>query len=223
MVNPSGGARSGPGLRRTRKRALPLGFCVLFVFLTMVVAGYYSLIVHVVGNHDRLDRPQAFQGSKTRNQGSNDQQQQRGGEQLTPPSDIAAHASSKKATFKEWKAFAVELAAQPPADVLQVLRTQDPFGVRTFEKSIQQMESDKQAILSMDDVRQLFPCPTAERITLPDQRDHDKARKYRSDLNVLHPAKANFVFLFFQHLRKAGGTNFCGLAQHNLMKTQVPS
>ena len=30
------------------------------------------------------------------------------------------------------------------------------------------------------------------------------------------------TFLFFQHLRKAGGTNFCTLAQRNLPSSQVP-
>ena len=50
----------------------------------------------------------------------------------------------------------------------------------------------------------MFECPT-DRITLPDQRNHTKSIEYR--------ANKVGTFLFFQHLRKAGGTNFCKLAQ----------
>ena len=52
-----------------------------------------------------------------------------------------------------------------------------------------------------------------------------RLRRRGQDELVVHRDEAaaeDFVFLFFQHLRKAGGTNFCGLAQKNLLKPQVP-
>jgi len=128
--------------------------------------------------------------------------------------------------YEDWKQWATQLASLPAEEILTILRTQDPFGVRTFEEKLLQMESDQQAILQLEDIRTLFPCPKEERITLPDQRNHILAQKYRDGID---PSKQqqqqsddNFVFLFFQHLRKAGGTNFCGLAEHNLLKVQVP-
>jgi len=47
------------------------------------------------------------------------------------------------------------------------------------------MESDKQAILQFDDIATLFPCPKEERITLPDQRNHKLAQKYREGIDQL--------------------------------------
>lgn len=230
MVNPSSPTSRGVAGRRTRKRPLPFGVFFLFVFLSMVVVGYYSLIVNLFGHHQEVhqDLPLRAVADKPANDAQKTETQRRAVEHpegngggVTGATTITTN--NKKSTYKEWKQFAVELAALPPTEVLQVLKSQDPFGVRTFEKALQDMESDRQAILSLEDVRQLFPCPSEERITLPDQRDHIKAKKYRAELNELHPAKENFVFLFFQHLRKAGGTNFCGLAEHNLQKKQVPS
>jgi len=89
-------------------------------------------------------------------------------------------------------------------------------------------ESEKGRFLSLEELQYIFPCPTsgdgnngrdnnsatAERITLPDQRDHGKAEAFR---NGVVP-----YFLFFQHLRKAGGTNFCSLAESNLKKNELP-
>ena len=131
-------------------------------------------------------------------------------------------SNSPRHSYKDWKQLAVELAALPPDEILKILKTQDPFGVRKFEEKLLQMESDRQAILQLDDIQQLFPCPKGERITLPDQRNHELAKKYRQGLDQLKQPKEDFVFLFFQHLRKAGGTNFCGLAERNLLQAQVP-
>ena len=115
--------------------------------------------------------------------------------------------------FPYWRDLAVKLAALPPDQVLTTLETQDPFGVRHFEEMLLQTESSKGAFLDLNELRSLFSCPV-DRITLPDQRNHDKAQAFRNG-TLTH-------FLFFQHLRKAGGTNFCALAEHNLPKYQLP-
>ena len=125
-----------------------------------------------------------------------------------------AKQTSKLPRYSDWRKFAVDLAGMLPVDVLRILREEDPFGVRTFEKNLLETESKNQRFLGVEELRELFPCPT-NRISLPDQRNTDKARAFR---NGTEP-----FFLFFQHLRKAGGTNFCSLAEHNLEKKNLPS
>ena len=133
-----------------------------------------------------------------------------------------------KSTYFEWKKYAVELAGMSPEDIVNTLKNDDPFGVRTFEARLLETESEKERFLSLVELQDLFPCPTSttatggiagvagdgERITLPDQRDLNKAEAFR---NGTVP-----YFLFFQHLRKAGGTNFCSLAENNLLKKELP-
>jgi hypothetical protein len=108
----------------------------------------------------------------------------------------------------------VDLAGKLPSEIVPILKNEDPFGVRTFEKQLQAAESEKQRFLTLDELQQLFPCPVHERISRPDYRDHDKAQAFANGTETF--------FLFFQHLRKAGGTNFCSLAEHNLPKRNVP-
>jgi hypothetical protein len=116
--------------------------------------------------------------------------------------------------YPDWRELAVSLAALAPSKILSTLEEQDPFGVRRFEDKLLQAESEKQAFLSLEELQTLFECPTTERITLPDQRNSERGRQFRNGTSN--------VFLFFQHLRKAGGTNFCSLAEENLPKSQVP-
>lgn len=142
--------------------------------------------------------------------------------QKASPPKVSISQSRKRQQYSDWKALAVELAALLPEEILSILKSQDPFGVRTFEERLLQTESDRQAILSLDDIKAIFPCPTQERITLPDQRDHVRAKKFRDGLSQMKQHPDDFVFLFFQHLRKAGGTNFCTLAEKNLLRPQVP-
>ena len=124
--------------------------------------------------------------------------------------------------YSDWRRYAVELAGKPPEEIVQILTTDDPFGVRTFEKRLLETESKQARFLTLEELQGLFPCPgstdssgtSGERITLPDQRNADKARAFR---NGTEP-----YFLFFQHLRKAGGTNFCALAKDNMKKKELP-
>jgi hypothetical protein len=137
---------------------------------------------------------------------------------------LPSSSNKPKSTYFEWKKYAVELAGMTPEDIVNTLKKDDPFGVRTFEAKLLETESEKERFLSLTELQDLFPCPTStsnggisgteERITLPDQRDHNKAEAFR---NGTVP-----YFLFFQHLRKAGGTNFCSLAENNLLKAELP-
>ena len=115
--------------------------------------------------------------------------------------------------YQYWRDLATELAGKPSSKVIQTLENEDPFGVRKFEESLLTAESEKGAFLELEEIRTLFECPT-DRITLPDQRNHDPQLAFRNGTSS--------YFLFFQHLRKAGGTNFCTLAKNNLPKKQVP-
>jgi hypothetical protein len=101
-----------------------------------------------------------------------------------------------------------------PSETLQRLEQDDPFGTRAFEQRLEETETAKGRILTLDEVRELFPCPSDDRISLPDRRNRTQAQAYRND--------ASHTFLFFQHLRKAGGTHFCSLAERNLPKQAIP-
>jgi hypothetical protein len=115
--------------------------------------------------------------------------------------------------YEDWRTLAVTLAALPADVVLQTLQTQDPFGARHFEERLLDDESNRGTFLTLEQLKtDLFSCP-ADRITLPDQRDPSKVAAFRDPMNS--------TYLFFQHLRKAGGTNFCALAQDNLRRSAV--
>lgn len=124
---------------------------------------------------------------------------------------VASHSATR--LYDEWRRLAVHIATLPCALAIEEM-DKDPFGVRKFEQQLLQKESEKGAILEIEELKSLFPCPVDDRITLPDQRDVAKATAFREG----QPG----TFLFFQHLRKAGGTNFCSLAQNNLPKAAVP-
>lgn len=115
--------------------------------------------------------------------------------------------------YNLWRKIAVDLAELPVDQVLEKLLNEDPFGMRSFSKALIKAEEAKQRHLDLSELKLLWSCPSKKkRISLPDQRDQAKAERFRSGKG----------FLFFQHLRKAGGTNFCTLAQDNLPKVALP-
>jgi hypothetical protein len=132
--------------------------------------------------------------------------------------------------YAGWRQLVVNLARLPPASLLQTLQTEDPFGVREMEQKILQAEenldaSGGNALNNPRLLEGLFSCPT-DRITLPDQRNHTLAAQLRrqlADAQTIPTDNSSMAFIFFQHLRKAGGTNFCTLAQANLPTAHVPS
>jgi hypothetical protein len=126
----------------------------------------------------------------------------------------AEHDATQKQgkRFKDWMDIATKLAALPPNEVIEQLNSQDPFGTRKFGHDLFEQESRLQRSLNMSELQQLFSCPV-DRITLPDMRVEEKAQAFRNG--------DEGTFLFFQHLRKAGGTHFCTLAQKNLPPNAV--
>lgn len=117
--------------------------------------------------------------------------------------------------YSHFSKIAQDLAALSPSETLEQLARDDPFGMREFDTQLLHHETELGRVLTIDEIQQLFPCPrNEERITLPDARVDQKARDFRE-------GKAG-TFLFFQHLRKAGGTNFCSLAEKNLPKNAQP-
>ncbi|KAL3823126.1 hypothetical protein ACHAXA_006456, partial [Cyclostephanos tholiformis] len=117
--------------------------------------------------------------------------------------------------YDYYREVALELAGLEPNATIDRLERDDPFGIRAFDAELERRELGLRRALDIDEVRQLFPCPVNERrITLPDARDGRKARDFREGKGG--------TFLFFQHLRKAGGTNFCTLAEMNLPKSALP-
>eukprot|EP00903_Cladosiphon_okamuranus_P017092 g15749.t1 len=83
-----------------------------------------------------------------------------------------------------------------PGELARLLEEEDPFKV---------------AVDSPD----RFQCPTseAERFSLPDRRDHASEEAF----------KAGKGFIYYQHLRKAGGTGFCEMASRNMLPREVPN
>jgi len=123
--------------------------------------------------------------------------------------------NDKTGGYDHFLNIAQDLAALTPAETLEKLERDDPFGTRTFDSQLLERETKEGRVLTIDEIQQLFPCPrNEERITLPDVRVEQKARDFRDG----KPG----TFLFFQHLRKAGGTNFCSLAEKNFPKRAQP-
>jgi hypothetical protein len=205
-------SRGGGPMQRRSTRTLPGKLKLnqlLFAGLGIFLVGYSFLVLSflkVSDTHDKnmklesLVKPKMSLTTATTNTKNS-----------TTPKHYSKTAARR--TFNEWKELAVNLAGKLPHEVLEILNSEDPFGVRGFEERLLQAESDKEALLEMSEVQSIFPCPS-ERITLPDVRNHAKAAMFRNGTRE--------SFLFFQHLRKAGGTNFCTLAQHNLPKREVP-
>mmetsp|Transcript_10408 Transcript_10408/g.13772 ORF Transcript_10408/g.13772 Transcript_10408/m.13772 type:complete len:442 (+) Transcript_10408:139-1464(+) len=120
-----------------------------------------------------------------------------------------------KSGYFKFKDIAVELAGLNPSETIERLRSADPFETRAFEQRLLGEETRLGRILSKEELESLFPCPDPEdRISFPDARNASKAASYRnSELGY---------FIFFQHLRKAGGTQFCSLASKNIPRTKLP-
>lgn len=135
--------------------------------------------------------------------------------------DLPTTKSRSVPGYQRWRTLAVELAQLPVTQLLEKLESEDPFQVRGFEQALLERETTLKRTLTHEELVQLFPCPVqtsadtvqSTRLTLPDQRPNDKAAAFRS----MQPG----YFLFFQHLRKAGGTHFCSLAQANLPKEAI--
>ena len=188
---------------------------VLLLFMFCMGLGYIQFAVYIIKTSNNVigdnGNSHNIVTTTTTIRGGKQQQQQR---RIRANSNGNNDNNNPKLTYSEWKNFAVQLAGMKPSDIVRTLKKNDPFGVRTFEKKLLDTESEKGRFLSLQEIQEVFPCPNTERITLPEQRNNDKALAFRNGTKPF--------FLFFQHLRKAGGTNFCTLAEHNLKKEDLP-
>jgi hypothetical protein len=135
-------------------------------------------------------------------------------------------------TTLSWRQMAIDLAKLPVKVLLQKLEKDDPFGVRKFEVELIQKELELGRTLTGEELRQLFPCPAKclftpelhpERLGAPTLFREQAQQKQQSPLLSGESSSSSpFSWLFFQHLRKAGGTHFCSMAQANLPKFAVP-
>ncbi|KAI2494303.1 hypothetical protein MHU86_20237 [Fragilaria crotonensis] len=195
------GSRRGQPLHATTRKWKGCGLFPVRLFLAVTCAGIVILYVYyvrsIVNNaHAAINAATALPRNEQMSRqakASHDQKQD-----LNHNPDDVSRSNSKK-IYQDWRALAVDLAAKPADEILSVLETQDPFGVRRFEKHLLEAESARGAFLTSEQLQELFPCPV-DRITLPDQRDRTKEKAFRDP--------SNQTYLFFQHLRKAGGTNF---------------
>jgi hypothetical protein len=151
-------------------------------------------------------------------------------------------AAPPRNDYNYWRQLAVDLAQLSPDQTLSKLEHDDPFQVSAFEQALVATELKQGRSLKLAELRQLFACTCvramranilqttascsmlstcstgllcflnisfyhfakgpASRISLPDQRNLTRSTDF----------KRGQGFLFFQHLRKAGGTHFCSLA-----------
>eukprot|EP00984_Skeletonema_dohrnii_P037308 scaffold39275_cov167-Skeletonema_dohrnii-CCMP3373.AAC.1 len=117
--------------------------------------------------------------------------------------------------FQHYLDIALDLASLEPSEALATMEQNDPFQTNYFDNLLLQKETLLKRTLTIDEIKDIFPCPRLdERITLPDARVEQKAKDFRDGKDG--------TFLFFQHLRKAGGTNFCSLAEKNLPQKAQP-
>jgi hypothetical protein len=151
-------------------------------------------------------------------------------------------------SYQYYRTIATELAQHSPADILYELQHYDPFGVRTVAEQMANTSSLRGDEVSapgsnssnniydteIQKLQSIFPCPTSSlyRLSSPDRRNRTQLEYYHQDMQRRRrtitgidttTTTAATSFLFFQHLRKAGGTHFCTLAQRNLPKSWVPS
>jgi hypothetical protein len=121
--------------------------------------------------------------------------------------------------YRYWRDIAVDLAKLPADMLLQKLEQSDPFETRAFEIKLLVAEKRKGSLLNSSELRGLYECPPKRlRMTVPDARNHTSLTAFRKR----NEATKDFSFLFFQHLRKTGGTTFCKLAENNLPVGTVP-
>ena len=184
------GRRSGPITPRNTgncKSKQVVSANVLFVILILVIAGIYGLVIYAFyevevtpGENQPGDKQSPHKMEAERRMGLRGQ-----------PVDTPKTLESNK--YPYWRDLAVRLAAMPAGDLLKELQEKDPFGTRRFEEALLEQETNLGRLLEHSELEALFPCP-ASRITVPDQRNLQKAKDFRDN----KPG----TFLFFQHLRK---------------------
>ena len=96
---------------------------------------------------------------------------------------------------------------------LSLVRRLFEVGEKDRRRLVEELAADPLGVLG-EPAR--FRCPAAleERLDFPDLVSHSRAEAFRR-------GEAG-TWVFYQHLRKAGGTSFCDLARRNLKSREVP-
>jgi hypothetical protein len=211
----SGKTRNAPGKPSKPKCSTTF----LFLLVVTVVAGVYGFVVYAFFRHEdtavadkqlhnspvKLEQERRIMAKKAESNVANKEVDTSHNLQVNKPKVDTTQ-------YPYWRDLVVKLASMSAADALKELKEKDPFGTIAFEQALLDQETKLGRLLEHSEIEALFPCPSS-RITLPDQRNLYKARDFREN----KPG----TFLFFQHLRKAGGTHFCSLASKNLPKSNV--
>ena len=77
---------------------------------------------------------------------------------------------------------------------------------------LRELATDPLGVASLASPLDLGCPPSRQRLSLPDLRNATAEAAFRRGSG----------FAFYQHLRKAGGTEFCDLAKRNLKRDEVP-
>jgi hypothetical protein len=189
---------------------------IVGLYLTVVLC-YSFVLVHQEEDHERSSFIENEETNKKRTAflNKNDEARSRTTTTTTATTTTTttwerrAKVSQPTMRYDDFKQVAMELARLPPAETLRRLDEDDPFGVRSLVNT-----SSTSSSRSGSSLLSLLPCPTHQRISLPDRRNHTRSFQFRNNVSG--------TFLYFQHLRKAGGTHFCTLAEDNLPKINLP-
>jgi len=208
----TGGSKSGGASCKPKPKQV-ISANVLFLIVLGLIVLVYGLVVIAFYEHEGATTANNANKNVIPQNGPAEKQQRRvgeaaGNEKPKPPGGAGVDTTQ----YPYWKDLVVRLAGMTAADALKELTEKDPFGTRKFEQDLLEQETNLGRLLDAQEILNLFPCPSS-RITLPDQRLMQKARDFRDN----KPG----TFLFFQHLRKAGGTHFCSLAKANLPQNNV--
>jgi hypothetical protein len=212
-----------PSLRSRKLTVVPRGagrflasalVGIVGIYLTVVL--YYSFAFLVKDHepsfivHDETNKRTAFVNKK--NDESRSRTTTTTAATTTTTWERRSKVSQPTMRFDDFKRVAMELARLTPAETLRRLDEDDPFGVRSLVNTTS--TSSASSSRSGSSLLSSLPCPTYQRISLPDRRNHTRSFQFRNNVSG--------TFLYFQHLRKAGGTHFCTLAEDNLPKHNLP-
>lgn len=131
----------------------------------------------------------------------------------------------KKVYLRKEEARVEAVAIKPPSPtpvstpLMDVIHDLFEIGITQPAKLVHLLDSTDP--LSVNVSVPLFQCPTKG--SVGGQRlDHPYLYSEQTSDRFKRNVKSEPSFLFFQHLRKAGGTTFCDLAQTNMPKKTVP-
>jgi len=183
------------------------GICIPFFFITFI---YFGLTKEdVATNHPKLA---SFQNAMKASTSSSNQQQDNTidkafTKQQATSSDLLSLKKDNQIPAKQpmdiYKRIheLFDIGIKDPKSLYSILLTQDIFGVHNipFSKTstFTSCPSHQQSLVDYNDIT-----------------NHDFLDMFRNGTKG--------AFVFFQHLRKAGGTGFCDLATRNMGQAAIP-